>query len=1115
MTTATDPFGGIDHAVTPPPGDTTNSLGAPGANQRSIFGDNTMAPPSVITPVNNTYVAPDWLSDTLLKEAIMGGVATAAMSRQSIPWKPWDPQSRADAAAVRQDLHQHSVREGFRNDGIAGARNAMSNNGVSGVRPNQLGSEMNSAYRNLMNPSQFNLTNQAQTVLAAANYDDIAGGMTKSAASAIDDTSAVVRDGLDKHVTALADKLVDGTPQTTAYNPFNPSSNTANLVGDDALKSAANGQAHVIQREAAESLTDNVAKHAASYAADGFDPRHVASTMMDDHLPDGAVKKMGTEVGDDLSHKLTQELIGRGIDPHAAEAAAKQVGEIVGRGAGFPAASTIGKDAAEHALVQRALTNLTPESRLAAAADREAAEKAVREGADNAAREGAENAGERATREGAARAGKEGAEDAARSGVRHAVGSRLATASLGDRRVGKAATWATNRIGSRMERQALARAERSALRKALIHEAATQGAKLGILNAARIGALSIPVAGWAVSAALTVLFWAFDPGERKLIKGPIEWAFSGSHTPAFDAGPEWGRTQYLPLTNDGNRDPIIVAKDTPMVTLMRDNFGVDESIDRAHELWNPGSPANMGFGDLNAFLKTGEDLAQKIGQAQQALALIQRKYEDEQIIESAFNASLAVGAKGLSQLAEAVLPTLTNGMGSGSAAMQNVWARFVDENSKSRKAITESTGSLQWNPLRLFVNEVDEGSMGDMARVLLDTDRKLTDAATAVNSAVNGWRLNTKTSAVDPRGNQQTPPNTTKPDVPTLVPNSPTTVVPNNTPAPDNTTTNGNKDNLNKTIADILGSNQRQQPSTPTLSDPNQLAAQQAAQQAAQMAAQLAQQGVNAAMQPINQLAQQLRNPGIQQPAAFQQQPRPNAVPTTPQKATPAAPSGRSTPSQPVMNRKDDSDGAKKDAPAAKTPAPATPVRDAPRPDPKPDGDNRPDGRNDGDNRPAASNVVRVGDHDVRLPSEKHAAMLKSLMSSDGAQHPSVREAATRAGFHLPPDSQDIGQRVPGPAKLQPGDLVIGDRQQGIYTGDGRVYTSDGKEIPLSKISTGGAHQGLFHLSDNGSPSGNDHGGNNRGGSDDRVTPAGKSTPAPDTGGANRSGRGGTPPTGL
>ncbi|MGI6797961.1 FtsK/SpoIIIE domain-containing protein [Gordonia sihwensis] len=118
----------------------------------------------------------------------------------------------------------------------------------------------------------------------------------------------------------------------------------------------------------------------------------------------------------------------------------------------------------------------------------------------------------------------------------------------------------------------------------------------------------------------------------------------------------------------------------------------------------------------------------------------------------------------------------------------------------------------------------------------------------------------------------------------------------------------------------------------------------------------------------------------------------------------------------------------------------------------------------DADKAGGGNNTVKVGDRDVRMPSAKHADMIKYLMADDNGQLPTVREAAQRAGFDLPPENEDIGERVPSPAKFQPGDLIIGDKQQGVYTGDGRVYTSDGEEIPLSKITMSGAHQGLFHL---------------------------------------------------
>lgn len=94
-------------------------------------------------------------------------------------------------------------------------------------------------------------------------------------------------------------------------------------------------------------------------------------------------------------------------------------------------------------------------------------------------------------------------------------------------------------------------------------------------------------------------------------------------------------------------------------------------------------------------------------------------------------------------------------------------------------------------------------------------------------------------------------------------------------------------------------------------------------------------------------------------------------------------------------------------------------------------------------------------------------------MSGTDGTHKSLRQAASEAGFRLPPPGQDIGTPVPS-TDLKPGTAVMGpNNQNALYLGEqgGKdwVVTEQGELKPLDEFPAGnGLHEGLFRLADDG-----------------------------------------------
>lgn len=97
------------------------------------------------------------------------------------------------------------------------------------------------------------------------------------------------------------------------------------------------------------------------------------------------------------------------------------------------------------------------------------------------------------------------------------------------------------------------------------------------------------------------------------------------------------------------------------------------------------------------------------------------------------------------------------------------------------------------------------------------------------------------------------------------------------------------------------------------------------------------------------------------------------------------------------------------------------------------------------------------------MGSGKAAKLAELINPTDGSAPISLREAMGEAGYDVPDPGANPGKPI-SPMDLQPGDLVVGEKHQGVYIGDGMVLTSDGLK-PLNEVavfSGNDPNQGLF-----------------------------------------------------
>lgn len=540
------------------------------------------------------------------------------------------------------------------------------------------------------------------------------------------------------------------------------------------------------------------------------------------------------------------------------------------------------------------------------------------------------------------------------------------------------------------------------------------GAKVGAATALRLGAMSIPGLG----TAITVAFWLCDTGERKAVNNLISQIFGGEAAPDLNAPPEPPRTYFLPLTHDGNRDDTIVQMDHGMVRTNTAAFNF-----HPNDVWPTVNPPIETTTDFAAVAAKVNALAGRIDTVAQAYQAAYQTAADEPYVAQAWTKAKP-GVDALGELRDTVLPAMGRQLMSGATHCNDAYQAFRQINLTNREEINNSTSGM----IPFMANHVNAAKMSDSAEALKnavhDMDRTSSTLAGAADpftiTAYHGaapepvTHLEGATPTTPPAGQQPPPP-------PTLPP-----------PAAPAARPGG--DSAAKDLASQLRAAMPTQPGMGMPQIPSM---------------------PGGGMPQIPGLGEALRG--------AQNQPRPGLTDADLKKALDDRVKDKAGPDGPATKPGDQgpathpSSGPAVTPVGNPTPGPAHPAPGAP---------GTPGGP------PGAANTTEIGGRKWKFDNPKLAALAHNMTGTDGT-HKSLRQAASEAGFRLPPPGQDIGTPVPS-TDLKPGNAVMGpNNQNAVYLGEqgGKdwVVTEQGELKPLDEFPTGnGLHEGLFRLNDDG-----------------------------------------------
>lgn len=539
------------------------------------------------------------------------------------------------------------------------------------------------------------------------------------------------------------------------------------------------------------------------------------------------------------------------------------------------------------------------------------------------------------------------------------------------------------------------------------------GAKVGAATALRLGAMSIPGLG----SAIGVVFWLCDTDERKAVNNLISQLFGGEAAPDLNAPPEPPRTYFLPLTHDGNRDDTIVQMDHGMVRTNTAAFNF-----RPDDVWPTVNPAIETTTDFAAVATKVNALAGRIDAVAKAYQAAYQSAADEPYVAQAWTKAKP-GVDALGELRDTVLPAMGRQLMDGATHCNDAYQAFRQINLTNREEINNSTSGM----IPFMANHVNAAKMSDSADALKNAVHDMDRTATALAGAADPFTIaayhgapTEQASTFDDVVTPNTPPAGQQPSPP------PASAPPAGAPGSAG-------DPTAKDLASMIRSGLPTQPAMGMPTVPS----------------------VPGGMPQIPGLGEALR--GAQNPA------HPGLTDADLKKLLDDRVKDKGGPDGPAKKPGEDGPAAHVPGGPAVTPAgnptpgPAHPAPGAP---------GTPGGP------PAAANTTEIGGRKWKFDNPKLAALAHNMSGTDGT-HKSLRQAASEAGFRLPPPGQDIGTPVPS-TDLKPGTAVMGpNNQNALYLGEqgGKdwVVTEQGELKPLDEFPAGnGLHEGLFRLADDG-----------------------------------------------
>lgn len=574
-------------------------------------------------------------------------------------------------------------------------------------------------------------------------------------------------------------------------------------------------------------------------------------------------------------------------------------------------------------------------------------------------------------------------------------------------------------------RQGFARDGAKGAVKEATREAAKKGALLGSRTAAatllRLGALSMP----GVGTALTVLVWALDTEGRKEFAKMWGTLFSDSiAAPDVNAPPEPPRTQFLPLTHDGGRDPLIDQMDKAMVNTMAKSFDFP-----ADDVWPTVNAPIETTTNLSATIHAFNELGSLLSDA---ISTIQNSYQagaSEPYIGQVWEKTKP-GIDTLRDVQETVLPAMGRLLVDGATNANDAYKGFRSVNLKNRQAINNSSnGFLGWLFPGIHAEDMSDSTREMTAAV--ESMQRIADqmAAAADKVSVAPNRL-TGESPVGSKGEKEAP---VEPN-PGLV-TSPL-VNPGPSTAPPAGLATKPEDNPAKDLASLLKG-----AGIPQIPNP-------------------------ASMIP------QTPNLGGMMPDLGSMVP-----PGAGLNKDPLAGNKTGLTEEDIAKKLEELKNAKDKDPLGKKEGPDNPIAPLspvanPAPVTQPAQGPQQQGTPAAEHPPAASNTADIGGKKIQFDNPKSAAMAQKLVDGHGAT--SLYTAASEAGLQVPPHGQDIGEPIPI-GGIEKGDVVLGANDRGVFIGevDGQpmVVTETGEVKPLGDVAKfGSPNTGIFRLADTGSP---------------------------------------------
>lgn len=543
---------------------------------------------------------------------------------------------------------------------------------------------------------------------------------------------------------------------------------------------------------------------------------------------------------------------------------------------------------------------------------------------------------------------------------------------------------------------------RQAVREASVL-AARGGARLGAAAALRAAALGIPGLG----TALTVLMWAIDPDFRRGVNNLISSILGPGGAPDLNAPPEPPRTQFLPLTHDGNRDAIIERMDGGMVRANEAAFRFNPA-----EIWSTDAPAIQTTTNFSDVIDKINVVNNKLNATKEAISGAYKAHPDEPYVADLWSKTKP-GVEAFSKLQSEVLPAIGSHVSEGAVGANNAYQAFRQVNIKNRQEINNSTSGM----IPFAANKVNESHMSDATGEMRSAVDNMARTAQALTAAADPFTIVANRSG---NGGSTGRTQSVTPSTP-AAPAAPSTLPPAGPAGPAAKADNPAKD-LASMLRNAMPGGGMPMPAMPQI--PN----------------------LGSGMPQI---------PGLNNPAG---------------KPLDLAPKDLKDKLEAKAKEKDNEkpEGPKKpgEAPTPPTTGPAAvqgKTVNASNPAPAP-------------GTPTAANTTKIGGKDWTFDSPKLKDLAHNMTGSDGAGHKSLRQAATEAGFKLPPPGQDIGKPITNPADLKPGHAIMGENNHnGVYLGEqgGQAWAVDenGKLVPLKEIAKfNGPHTGFFELFDDGSP---------------------------------------------